>query len=407
MDSRSIAIFGVALVWMLYLAIKDERSLKNGDHTDYKSVIVSIGVLGTFIGIVLGLWEFNTNDIDSSVPKLLEGLKFAFITSIAGMSISVLLSSVQRRDIASGNDELSVLKEIHKETNLLRSSMSQEIRDLRAEVAKGSVSITDVLKNQVTKDDLILFREEINKDQKTFWELLTTNFSKVNSEISAFSSAYQEGSAQLRQELKGEFGKTNESLEKAIDVLARGATEEIIRALKTVIADFNNNLIEQFGDNFKELNAAINNLVVWQSQFKDIVERDHGLLIEVRGSLQDSSNSMKEVAGRNAEVLQVYSQLKDIIDTFKHQLDSVNAQLKEYSDMGAAASKAFESLSNGFESVQSGIGAQSEAIAQLTNEISSKVPESLGKLEDTLVALTTQFGEDYKAFLDRYKALVQ
>ena len=42
---------------------------------DLKATIISIGVLGTFTGIFLGLYHFDTSKITESVPKLLEGLK--------------------------------------------------------------------------------------------------------------------------------------------------------------------------------------------------------------------------------------------------------------------------------------------------------------------------------------------
>lgn len=55
------------------------------------STVVSFGLLGTFGGIFWGLLEFNVNSIEESLPQLLEGLKTAFLTSIAGMGSSLLL----------------------------------------------------------------------------------------------------------------------------------------------------------------------------------------------------------------------------------------------------------------------------------------------------------------------------
>ena len=69
------------------------------DHTtgkDLKSQIVSVGVLGTFVGIFIGLQAFNPEDIVNSVNDILVGLKTAFFTSIVGMSVSTILSIVQK-----------------------------------------------------------------------------------------------------------------------------------------------------------------------------------------------------------------------------------------------------------------------------------------------------------------------
>src|SRR5690606_7798985 len=59
--------------------------------SNLSSLVVTFGILGTFIGIFLGLITFQVTDIYGSVPKLLEGLKIAFLTSIAGMIAGVLV----------------------------------------------------------------------------------------------------------------------------------------------------------------------------------------------------------------------------------------------------------------------------------------------------------------------------
>lgn len=69
---------------------------------DLKSQIVSVGVLGTFVGIFIGLQGFNPLDIINSVNEILVGLKTAFFTSIVGMSVATVLSIVQ---ILKGNSE--------------------------------------------------------------------------------------------------------------------------------------------------------------------------------------------------------------------------------------------------------------------------------------------------------------
>ncbi|MBW2138125.1 MAG: MotA/TolQ/ExbB proton channel family protein [Deltaproteobacteria bacterium] len=49
------------------------------------SIVTVIGILGTFVGIAYGLYEFNPAEIEISIPNLLAGLKIAFVTSILGI----------------------------------------------------------------------------------------------------------------------------------------------------------------------------------------------------------------------------------------------------------------------------------------------------------------------------------
>lgn len=56
------------------------------------SLISTLGVLGTFSGITLGLWFFDTKNLNDSIPLLLSGLSTAFFTSLAGMIGSLILN---------------------------------------------------------------------------------------------------------------------------------------------------------------------------------------------------------------------------------------------------------------------------------------------------------------------------
>lgn len=382
---------------MLFTARRDHASLKKGNHIDLKSVIVSIGVLGTFVGIALGLWEFDTKNIDQSVPKLLEGLKLAFMTSIAGMVISIFLSTIQRDEISGGDDEIAILKSINEKLTGLNS-----LKDIDTQISGLRVDLRDELhKNSTTiESGFTQLKLEAQSISETLQSIPKTEH------INQFRNEIHQEQVALRNFLQEQFLETNDTLKHAIEYLSKGATEEIIKALEKVIADFNKNLTEQFGENFKELNMAVLNLLEWQKQHKEIIEKDGTLLNEIRASISQTSQTLEKISQRNNEVQNTFEQLKSLITTYDNQVSALNTHLETYGKMGSEAAKAFETLSNGFESVQKGMGAQSEAIANLTKEISTQLPESLGELESTLVGLTTQFGKDYQSFLENYKKLV-
>lgn len=81
----------VFVVIIMILAFLDQKTKK-----DFKSQIVSVGVLGTFVGIFIGLQGFNPDDIMNSVNDILSGLKTAFFTSIVGMSVATILSVIEK-----------------------------------------------------------------------------------------------------------------------------------------------------------------------------------------------------------------------------------------------------------------------------------------------------------------------
>ncbi|WP_422382353.1 MotA/TolQ/ExbB proton channel family protein [Marinicellulosiphila megalodicopiae] len=83
-----IFMSGVLLSWF-------NKKNTFGDFIQYiPSALTSIGILGTFTGIVIGLRSFNLDQIDLSIASLLEGLKTAFITSIFGILLSIVFRMI-------------------------------------------------------------------------------------------------------------------------------------------------------------------------------------------------------------------------------------------------------------------------------------------------------------------------
>ena len=81
---------------ILFLVSIDGFSYYRGKrHLDFKSITVSVGLLGTFLGIWWGLYQFDSANVLEGVPQLLEGLKFSFITSIAAIALTSILAIVQ------------------------------------------------------------------------------------------------------------------------------------------------------------------------------------------------------------------------------------------------------------------------------------------------------------------------
>ena len=80
--------FLIAIIFLLFMY----RQYKRPGH-DFRSeastILTSLGVTGTFVGILIALQNFNLNDIDDSISQMLDGLKIAFVTSVLGIASSV------------------------------------------------------------------------------------------------------------------------------------------------------------------------------------------------------------------------------------------------------------------------------------------------------------------------------
>jgi len=397
---------------------------------DLKSQIVSVGVLGTFVGIFIGLQDFNPEDMKHSINNILIGLKTAFFTSIVGMVTAITLAVFQRLfsiDIDDEKSEENILKEISAKLNNLDSSKDTD--KIVSELERIRVVQTD------TRDATSNISISINE--------LRDNSNKENQELISI--------------LNTNFDKMNHSLEIAIEKLSKGATEEIINALKQVIEEFNQELQTQFGENFVKLNESVINLLEWQNNYKTHIETLEEKLQLSSQSIEKSKESLEIISSKNEEILNVYQELKHIIDIYDRQIKELNQHLQTYASLSSSAEDMFLNISNNIgntkeefsslarvilnsneEQKNSFIGTTQEMkksysdVAEhiqenfdtltykleknrqeldlVTNHFKSlgeQIPKalqiSLDELNRGLTSLTTQFQKDYKIIMDKYK----
>ena len=129
--SNTITLTIVACIVVLFIMSIQKTSKRN-----FKNEIVSLGVLGTFLGIALGLFHFDVTDIKTSLPLLLEGLKTAFITSGVGIFFSIIIS-INRPFKQNNSEMIGALEGIVREFNHnLTAQFGDNFKQLNEAVAK-------------------------------------------------------------------------------------------------------------------------------------------------------------------------------------------------------------------------------------------------------------------------------
>jgi len=79
-----------------------DRVMRRNRLNQVAGALTGLGILGTFIGLSLGLQNFNTGstaEITGSIEPLMNGIKVAFHTSIYGMVFSLVFNYVYKRKL--------------------------------------------------------------------------------------------------------------------------------------------------------------------------------------------------------------------------------------------------------------------------------------------------------------------
>lgn len=290
-----------------------------GKHSHFlgavPTLLTSLGILGTFLGIVIALLHFDTSDIDKSIPALLEGVKVAFITSVIGLGGAIIFNALDTWRFAPKRAANGVTHEVSPEDI---HAVLEEQKTILQGIATGmSGQEEGSLVGQIR-----MLRTDLGDFAKA-----TTNHSKEFSE-------------RLWHELQN-----------FAEMMAKGATEQVIDALRQVIVDFNNKLTEQFGENFKRLDESVKKLVVWQEQYKDQVEK---MGEQYQQSVESLVHTREAVAGIWEECKEIplaMAELKAVIETNQHQISELQRHLEAFVMMRDEAVKAVPTIQEKIENI--------------------------------------------------------
>lgn len=156
-------IFSVCLISWRYIDKTNSSnfSARKKWISQLPSVVSTLGVLGTFIGITKGLMSFDTTNLDTSIPLLLDGLKTAFFTSLLGMFGSLILNRIVSRKFdtdVNESEEIKAAKMIVEVLKNHQNSLPTILKNSNQDLVKV-LSENDIIKRiqidvEQLKDDL-------------------------------------------------------------------------------------------------------------------------------------------------------------------------------------------------------------------------------------------------------------
>jgi uncharacterized protein YdbL (DUF1318 family) len=259
----TIGICGIitGLVIRFHIRFKDE------DVAHGPSLVTMLGIGGTFLGIALGLWTFQPNDIQASIPTLIDGIRLSVWASFVGVLAAISLKirgAFQRHAAATGGGEADTGSDVGTQLDALLQAIG------------GSGESTVVSQMKLARSDMNDRLAQINKSQEAFMERLAEMSSKT-----------------------------------------------LVEALRGVIADFNAKITEQFGDNFKQLNDAVGKLLEWQRQYRDQMDILIATETESAGQLREAVEQHKAALGAVRglfEVAQMFVPILEAAGAYKAEL---------------------------------------------------------------------------------------
>lgn len=364
-------IFVIIMLTSFLLAIFWRKKGSNESFVNYTpTLLTSLGILGTFLGIVLGLLEFNTGSIETSIVKLLDGLKVAFITSVIGILGSILFKFIINANLLKPKENKNISNE-DVDINDLFDILNKQNENL----IKLQSTLSDNEESSIVSQ-LKLFRSDISDNYKKNHEQLLSSNQALKSLVDA---------GNLQKDLFNEFQTSLfYKLENFAEMLSKSATEQVIEALNSVIKDFNQKLTEQFGENFKELNNAVIRLVEWQENYKNQLEVMKNQFDMSVDSITDMEKSIEQISTHSKSIPESMNNLEIVINTNQNQVEELNRHLEVFKDMRDKAVEAVPAIKQQVEKTL-------DSFTEASNGIMTSIASSTDKISVTLVQNAENF----------------
>ncbi len=314
----------IAVIWGYFFFFRfNARTVSNAP-----TVLTSIGIFGTFLGIAIGLSDFNTEDIKGSVPTLIDGLKTAFWSSVMGIFCALTI-------------KIRHLFVIQKITH--------------AENSHGA-----------TIDDIVNELSDVNK-------------ALVGEEESTLLSQMK----LMRQDSNDKLDSLKQSMEDFIKDMAENNSTALIEALNEVIRDFNAKINEQFGENFKQLNEAVGKMLEWQERYKLQMEEMIAQQKITADSMVTATKSYEDAVENTGRFSEVANDLSDIVKTLELQREHIHNSVKELALL-------IESAKTGLPDIEAKISQLVTQVTQSVQNNSNAMEEAINSSAENIDSLLTQ-----------------
>jgi len=310
-------------------------------HT-YASISILVGVLGTFIGLVVTLASLNPNNIDSSIMGILGGVHTAFFTSIGGILFSIIINLHSKYK----NSEQLLLQVMLKIENYIYQK-DQKTADYY--VVEGLGDVKEAVYNMGRAFlDVAHFSKEFKIATENLKEF-TDNFKGVTNEVNSLFSnmktiteQFNERTSQLHSDFETlfiYFGNQNTSLNGM-----KSAFEQSRNDIKTFVDDHSKVMNQISNDNKVVLEQISNDNKNVQQQYETMFKYAQNAIKqaykELNGFFELTSSQISQIAlqsdaqadGHKKLTEAIYKQIKKEQASLLKQIKESNTQNSEINE---------------------------------------------------------------------------
>lgn len=254
-------------------------------------LLVSLGMFGTFVGVAMGLYAFDPRAIETSLNGLFAGLQLAFVTSIVGIAGAIVL----------------------RVAGALAADESSRDDGHAPRVRRGDPS------NDATLSQALL--AAVHRQTETSAAV-----------VQALRAGQAAAAAQHAEQLA--------AFRELAARIAEQGSATLVAALEQVIRDFNTQLGDAVGENFRRLDASVGRLLEWQERYREHLETLETHLTAATNGVSTSADAIERLTAQSQRLAAHIDEQAETLAAFRRESEALEALLRTVASLRTQAENA-------------------------------------------------------------------
>ena len=385
------------------------EGMKGGLWSGLAGTFTGIGILGTFIGLTIGLAGVDTSStgaLSSSISGLLGGMSTAFVTSIFGIVSAIVFGVWHSQNMKRFGDAVSrftdaldqvfirksveeILLEELAESREQRAAMEQLSTDMAISICDHLPDVLDQLAEKMDSamkgnlDTMLAgLSERQDKQTEQLMQISSNTSSLVSGGFDQLGDVLKKGVGQGAEEL----GNSLKNLSSDIASLAEGIRDILDRSTKAS-SEANQKTLDALNEAISKMNETMEGMANKQTEETDKnIQRMTALMEEMKTTMKDIFDEMAaSVKEQRTEIGKI---AKDSADQTKENLGAINASVKELMAEIADQMQQMQSMMDMHEKhMQETLDQMRQAVSSSGNVVNAagKTVEAAGKTAKVFV----------------------
>ena len=388
-------------------------------------LLVGLGLLGTFLGLTIGVMDFDsgsTEAIQSSINELLNGMGTAFATSIVGMACSLVFIILEKTCINGfallGINGLqrnieSICSIIDKEYYISQPEKYALIYERQNQYLTSLFTSNDNTNGEELKPgnmlrELLDVSRRQNKDLTDLFEEII--FTQTNKAMQESIKPLVEQVNQVAAVLGEKLDSFANSVKSPGDNMANSIVKDLKDAIDNMARELRTSLSDSMSGNIGGLETAVQSLASFPvqienmtqsmtSNFAKIEELVNRLASNTASTNDDIINSVKEQIGlATTNMSNLTQNLQTTMDRIDKQFsESSNASTEKLNGMLKEVERVITQLNSQAEQTSHSIIQKQKSTNEQSDELLKQFQISIGNAKSML--------DDVKNTLGQFKAL--